>query len=160
MLGLLLTSLCRLINCAFLVVPVPKMKSLVYIKVVVYFGAAFAMLGWTVSLAGGSLKSINAPSEIKGTEKDYLIFKFLFLGLASCGTFISNASDLQRYATKPNDVLIGQFVSFPLSNFLVAVLGNLIASASKAIFGEVGYIESLVKRSYRLTKLSSSSGTR
>ncbi|KAJ5257677.1 hypothetical protein N7497_000637 [Penicillium chrysogenum] len=126
-----------LINCAFLVVPVPKMKSLVYIKVVVYFGAAFAMLGWTVSLAGGSLKSINAPSEIKGTEKGYLIFKFLFLGLASCGTFISNASDLQRYATKPNDVLIGQFVSFPLSNFLVAVLGNLIASASKAIFGEL-----------------------
>jgi NCS1 family nucleobase:cation symporter-1 len=120
------------------------MKSLVYIKVVVYFGAAFAMLGWTVSLAGGSLKSINAPSEIKGTEKGYLIFKFLFLGLASCGTFISNASDLQRYATKPNDVLIGQFVSFPLSNFLVAVLGNLIASASKAIFGEVCYVESLV----------------
>lgn len=93
-----------------------------------------------MSLAGGSLKSINAPSEIKGTEKSYLIFKFLFLGLASSGTFISNASDLQRYATKPNDVLIGQFVSFPLSNFLVAILGNLIASASKAIFGEVCYI--------------------
>ncbi|KGO51334.1 Permease, cytosine/purine, uracil, thiamine, allantoin [Penicillium expansum] len=128
---------CLLINCAFLVVPVPKMKSLVYIKVVVYFGAAFAMLGWTVSLAGGSLKTINAPSKVHGSEKSFLIFRFLFLGLASCGTFISNASDLQRYARKPNDVLIGQFISFPLSNFLVAILGNLIASASKAIFGEL-----------------------
>jgi NCS1 family nucleobase:cation symporter-1 len=113
------------------------MKTLVYVKVVVYFAAAFAMVGWTVSLAGGLLKTLNAPSEVKGTEKSYLIFKFLFLGLASCGTFISNASDLQRYATKPNDVLIGQIVSFPVSNFLIAVLGNLIASASKAIFGEV-----------------------
>jgi NCS1 family nucleobase:cation symporter-1 len=113
------------------------MKSLVYAKVAVYFCAAFAMLGWTVSLAGGSLKSLNAPSKIQGTEKSFLIFKFLFLGLASCGTFISNASDLQRYTTKPNDVLIGQIVSFPLSNFLVAILGNLIASSSKEIFGEV-----------------------
>lgn len=113
------------------------MKSLVYVKVAVYFAAAFAMLGWTVSLAGGSLKSLNAPSTVKGTEKSYLIFRFLFLGLASCGTFISNASDLQRYARKPNDVLIGQIVSFPISNFLVAILGNLIASASKSVFGEV-----------------------
>ncbi|KAJ5793601.1 hypothetical protein N7457_000200 [Penicillium paradoxum] len=126
-----------LINCAFLVVPVPKMKSLVYIKVGVYYAAAFAMVGWTVSLAGGSLQTINAPSEKKGSEKSYLIFKFVFLGLASCGTFISNASDLQRYARKPNDVLIGQIVSFPVSNFLVAILGNLIASASKAVFGEL-----------------------
>ncbi|CAG8180352.1 unnamed protein product [Penicillium salamii] len=126
-----------LINCAFLVVPVPKMKSLVYAKVAVYFAAAFAMVGWTVSLAGGSLKSLNAPSAIQGTEKSYLIFKFLFLGLASCGTFISNAADLQRYARKPNDVLIGQIIGFPLSNFLIAILGNLIASASKAIFGEL-----------------------
>ncbi|CAG7986446.1 unnamed protein product [Penicillium olsonii] len=126
-----------LINCAFLVVPVPKMKSLVYVKVAVYFAAAFSMLGWTVSIAGGSLKSLNAPSAVQGTEKSYLIFKFLFLGLASCGTFISNASDLQRYARKPNDVLIGQIIGFPLSNFIIAILGNLIASASKAIFGEL-----------------------
>ncbi|KAJ5141302.1 hypothetical protein N7526_002297 [Penicillium atrosanguineum] len=126
-----------IINCAFLIVPVPKMKSLVYIKVFVYFAAAFSMLGWTVSLAGGSAKFLHAPSTVHGTEKSYLIFKFFFLGLASCGTFISNAADLQRYARKPNDVLIGQIISFPVSNLLVAVLGNVIAAASKSIFGEL-----------------------
>ncbi|KAJ5561407.1 hypothetical protein N7535_004126 [Penicillium sp. DV-2018c] len=126
-----------IINCAFLVVPVPKMRNLVYIKVIIYFAAAFAMVAWTVSLAGGSLKTLNAPSEVKGTEKSYLIFKFVFLGLATSGTFISNAADLQRYTRKPNDVLIGQLISFPVSNFLIAVLGNLIASASKVIFGEI-----------------------
>ncbi|KAJ6011127.1 hypothetical protein N7451_002539 [Penicillium sp. IBT 35674x] len=83
-----------LVNCAFLFVPVPKMKSLVYAKVLVYFAA-------------------------------------------TCGTFISNAADLQRYARKPNDVLIGQIISFPVSNLLVAILGNLIAAASKSIFGEL-----------------------
>ncbi|KAJ5644944.1 hypothetical protein N7507_010955 [Penicillium longicatenatum] len=129
-----------LVNCAFLFVPVPKMKSLVYAKVIVYFAATLAMVGWTVSLSGGSSKfvaTLHAPSTVQGTEKSYLIFKFFFLGLASCGTFISNAADMQRYARKPNDVLIGQIISFPVSNLLVAILGNLIAAASKSIFGEL-----------------------
>ncbi|KAJ5525675.1 hypothetical protein N7494_012325 [Penicillium frequentans] len=126
-----------LINCLFLIVPVPKMKSLIYIKVVVYFAATFAMLGWTFSLAGGTAKYLNTPSTVHGTEKSYLIIKFLFLGLATYGTFISNAADLQRYARKPNDVLIGQIISFPVANLLIAVLGNLIAASSKAIFGEL-----------------------
>jgi NCS1 family nucleobase:cation symporter-1 len=115
------------------------MKSLVYAKVVVYFAGVVAMLAWTVSLAGGSSKFLHMPSTVHGTEKSYLILKFFWLGLASCGTFVSNAADLQRYARKPNDVLIGQLVSFPLSNLLVAILGNVIASSSKAIFGEVRY---------------------
>ncbi|KAJ5584451.1 uncharacterized protein N7459_004251 [Penicillium hispanicum] len=126
-----------LFNCAFLVVPVPKMKSLVYIKVFVFFGATLAMLAWTISLAGGTSQFLHAPSTVHGSQKRFLILKFFFLGLASCGTFISNAADLQRYARKPNDVLIGQIISFPVSNFLVAVLGNIIASASKSIFGEL-----------------------
>jgi NCS1 family nucleobase:cation symporter-1 len=119
------------------------MKSLVYAKVIVYFAATLAMVGWTVSLSGGSSKflaTLHAASTVQGTEKSYLIFKFFFLGLASCGTFISNAADMQRYARKPNDVLIGQIISFPVSNLLVAILGNLIAAASKSIFGEVRHI--------------------
>lgn len=125
------------INCAFLLIPVPKMRVLVYIKVAVYYVAAFAMLGWTVSLAGGSVKTPRTSTPINGPEKSWVIVKFLFLGLASCGTFISNAADLQRYARKPNDVILGQVISFPLSNLLVAILGNVIASASQRVFGEL-----------------------
>lgn len=116
------------------------MKSLVYAKVVVYFAGTIAMLAWTVSLAGGSSQFLHMPSTVHGTEKSYLILKFFWLGLASCGTFVSNAADLQRYARKPNDVLIGQIISFPISSLLVAVLGNVIASASKAIYGEVHFL--------------------
>ncbi|KAF4337595.1 uracil permease [Fusarium beomiforme] len=126
-----------LINCAFLFVPVPRMRKLVHIKVAVFFGATIAFVAWTLSLSGNVRKTLNEPATVKGSEKSWLILKFFFLGLASCGTFISNASDLQRYASKPNDVLAGQVVSFPLSNFLVGVFGNLIAAASKSIFGEV-----------------------
>ncbi|KAF5672622.1 uracil permease [Fusarium circinatum] len=126
-----------LINCAFLFVPVPRMRKLVHIKVAVYFAATIAFVAWTLSLSGSVRKTLSEPSTVEGTEKSWLILKFFFLGLASCGTFISNASDLQRYASKPTDVIAGQVFSFPMSNFLVGVFGNLIAAASKGIFGEV-----------------------
>ncbi|GKZ63119.1 hypothetical protein AnigIFM49718_010850 [Aspergillus niger] len=126
-----------LINCAFLVVPVPKMKKLIYIKVVVYYGGAFAMLAWVVRQAGGNPPALHEASAIHGRAKSWLICKFLFLGLASCGTFISNAADLQRYARKPNDVILAQLISFPLSGLLVAVIGNIIAGCSRSIFGEL-----------------------
>ncbi|KAH6968132.1 permease for cytosine/purines, uracil, thiamine, allantoin-domain-containing protein [Fusarium avenaceum] len=126
-----------MINCAFLFIPVPRMKKLVHIKVGVYFAATIAFDAWTLSLSGSVRKTLAEPSTVNGSEKSWLILKFFFLGLASCGTFISNASDLQRYASRPNDVIAGQVFSFPMSNFLVGVFGNLIAAASKSIFGEV-----------------------
>ncbi|GKU06550.1 unnamed protein product [Fusarium langsethiae] len=126
-----------IINCAFLLIPVPRMKKLVHIKVGVYFAATIAFVAWTLSLSGSVRKTLAEPSTVKGSEKSWLILKFFFLGLASCGTFISNASDLQRYASRPNDVIAGQVFSFPMSNFLVGMFGNLIAAASKSIFGEV-----------------------
>ncbi|RGP78377.1 hypothetical protein FLONG3_3513 [Fusarium longipes] len=126
-----------LINCAFLFVPVPRMKKLVHIKVGVYYAATIAFVAWTLSLSGSIHKTVSEPATVSGSEKSWMILKFFFLGLASCGTFITNASDLQRYASKPNDVIAGQVFSFPMSNFLVGVFGNLIAAASKSIFGEV-----------------------
>lgn len=113
------------------------MKNLVYIKVVVFFAATIALTAWTLSLAGNSSEVLNEPSTVQGSEKSWMIAKFTFLGLASCGTFISNAADLQRYARKPNDVVVGQLISFPISNMLICVFGNIIAAASKPIFGEV-----------------------
>lgn len=126
-------------NCAFLVVPVPKMKILVYIKFVVYWVAAFGMLGWTVALArnSGGTSALSEGSTISGSTKAWVVARFFWLGLASCGTFISNAADFQRYARKPNDTVIGQVVSFPLSNILIAIVGNVIAASSKGIFGQV-----------------------
>jgi NCS1 family nucleobase:cation symporter-1 len=126
-------------NCAFLVIPVPKMRVLVYVKFVVYWVAVFAMLGWTVALArnGEGTSALTEGSTISGSAKAWTVAKFFWLGLASCGTFISNAADFQRYARKPNDTWLGQVVSFPLSNFIIAIVGNVIAASSKGIFGRV-----------------------
>lgn len=116
------------------------MRIYVYIKVAIFYAGAIAMLAWTVSLAGGSTHTLRQSSKIEGTEKSWTILKFIFLGTAACGTFIANAADLQRYTRKPNDVLWGQIISFPLSNLLVSVFGCVIAAASESIFGEVSSV--------------------
>lgn len=126
-----------LINCAFLFVPIPRMKKLVYVKTIVFFLATVAYVAWIMQVGGIDSSTIDQPSVASGAGKKWLIVKFFFLGIASCGTFISNAADLQRYARKPDDVLLGQIISFPLSNCLVGVLGNLIAVATVPAFGEV-----------------------
>ncbi|CAH0020624.1 unnamed protein product [Clonostachys rhizophaga] len=125
-----------LINCAFLLIPVPRMKGFIYAKVFVFFAATISMAAWTLSLSGNATATLNQPGTTHSSEKSWAIAQFLFLGLASCGTFISNAADLQRYARKPNDVILGQVFGFPISNFLVGILGNLIAASSVRIFGE------------------------
>lgn len=125
------------INCAFLFVPVPRMKKLVYVKTVVFFLATIAYVIWISKVGGIDSSTLSQPSVSSGAGKKWLVIRFFFLGLASCGTFISNAADLQRYARKPKDVLIGQIISFPLANCLVGVLGNLIAVATVPAFGSV-----------------------
>jgi NCS1 family nucleobase:cation symporter-1 len=124
-----------IINCAFLFIPIPRMKNLVYVKTTVFFLATIAYVVWIMQVGGNNSSMINQPSVSSGSSKKWLIIKFFFLGIAQCGTFIANAADLQRYARKPNDVLIGQIVGFPLSNCLVGVLGNLIAVATTPALG-------------------------
>jgi NCS1 family nucleobase:cation symporter-1 len=135
--GMIGFGLFWLFTCCFLIIPVPKMKSLVYAKLVVFVVSALAMLGWTVSKAGGLGPIAKQGSTVHGTERVWLCIRFLMLGAANCATFASNAADFQRYAKRPSDVLMGNLIGFPLANFLVAVIGNIVCASSQIIFGEL-----------------------
>lgn len=126
-----------LITAAFLAIPVPKMRGLVYTKLVVYIASAVAMLAWCLTLAGGIGPVASQRSTVHGSAKTWLIIRFLFLGMANCATFASNAADFQRYAQRPNDVLIGNIIGFPISNLLVAIVGNIVGASTQVIFGEL-----------------------
>ncbi|KAF5858431.1 hypothetical protein ETB97_004369 [Aspergillus alliaceus] len=116
------------VNCAFLFIPIPKMRALVYLKIAAYYSATIAMLAWTLSLSGSSKHTFQTHSTIHGTEKSWMLAKFFWLGLASVATFVSNAADLQRYTRRPNDVILGQVLSFPIANFVIAIMGCVIAA--------------------------------
>ncbi|KAG0648390.1 Uridine permease [Hyphodiscus hymeniophilus] len=124
-----------ILTCCFLVIPVPKMKGLVYAKLVVFIVSAIAMLAWTLTKAGGIGVVVSQPGTAKGAERTWLLIRFFLLGAANCATFASNASDFQRYAKRPNDVIVGNLLGFPLSNLVVSIVGNLVGSSSQVVFG-------------------------
>jgi nucleobase:cation symporter-1, NCS1 family len=126
-----------IVTCAFLLIPVPKMRGLVYAKLVVFIISAIAMLAWTVSKAGGLGPVVRQPGTASGSEKAWLIVRFLMLGASSSATFASNASDFQRYAKKPSDVLAGNLIGFPVANLLVTIVGSIVCASSELIFGEL-----------------------
>ncbi|KAK9342067.1 permease for cytosine/purines, uracil, thiamine, allantoin-domain-containing protein [Lipomyces starkeyi] len=126
-----------LITCLFLVIPVPKMRVLVYAKLVVFVVSAFAMLGWCVGRAGGLGPVASHGSTVHGSEKAWLILRFLMLGAANCATFASNAADFQRYTKRPNGVILGNLLGFPVANLMVGLIGNIVGASSQNIFGEL-----------------------
>ena len=95
------------------------------------------MIALGVSAAGGVGPVVSEPSKVHGSEKAWLIIRFILTSAASCSTFASNASDWQRNARRPNDPILGQLIGFPLSNFIVQSIGMLIASTSAGVYGEV-----------------------
>jgi len=126
-----------IITCFFLVIPVPKMRMLVYVKLGVFTVSAITMIAWTATKAGGLGAVISQPGTATGSKRTWLIVQFFLLGASNCATFASNAADFQRYAQKKNDVLLGNLFGFPMSNLIVAIAGNLVCASSQVIFGKL-----------------------
>ena len=148
--GLIGLMIAWLIVFACCFVPITKLKYLVFIKIAVFVISSVAMLTWCSTIAGG-VKDINhRPLTM---SKSWLRARFTFLSWGNCSTFIVNASDFQRYARKPRDVIFGQAVGFPVGNFIVSMMGLLVASTSETIFGSIIwnpllYLDKLVSSHY------------
>ncbi|KAF7879756.1 uncharacterized protein EAF02_007926 [Botrytis sinoallii] len=130
--GMLGLGIFWVLTCCFLIIPVPKMTGLVYAKLIVFIISAIAMCAWTLTMAGGIGPVARQPGTVKGSERSWLLVRFILLGAANCATFASNAADFQRYARKPNDVIWGNLVGFPISNLIVSIIGNLYFSAKSS----------------------------
>lgn len=94
-----------IITCVFLVIPIPKMRILICrlppqafcdyteglnskdIKLIVYLASAISMLAWCLTLAGGAGPVVRQPSSVHGSEKAWLMVRFLFLAMGNCATF-------------------------------------------------------------------------
>jgi len=99
--------------CCFL--SIPKFPILIQLKLVSFVLSSVAMLALALHVAGGGVGAVlTAPAKVTGSAHAWLIVRFLLLQVSSCATFVSNAADWQRNATKPKDPLLGQLVGFPL----------------------------------------------
>lgn len=80
---------------------IPKWPILIKVKLVAYFLSCVGMLAMALTASGGVGDTLTAPSTVHGSDKAWLIVRFLLLATASCATFVSNAADWQRNATHP-----------------------------------------------------------
>ena len=108
------------------------MKGLVYAKLIIFIISAIAMCAWTLTMAGGIGPVARQPGTTKGSERTWLIIRFTLLGAANCATFASNAADFQRYARKPNNVILGNLLGFPISNVRVSPNMHLAVAVPRA----------------------------
>ncbi|CAN6674078.1 allantoin permease [Trichomonascus vanleenenianus] len=119
-------------------ISIPRLKVLLHVKLIVFIVSSAAMLGWTISTSG--MKAIShRQMEVHHSpeKKAWRIIRFTILSWANCSTFIVNASDFQRYAQSPRDVILGQVIGFPVGNFLIGMVGAFVAQTSVSRFGHV-----------------------
>ncbi|KAM3082181.1 hypothetical protein ACMFMG_004629 [Clarireedia jacksonii] len=86
--GMLELGIFWLFTCCFLTIPVPKMKVLVHVKLAVFVISTIAICAWTLSIASGIGLIAHQPGDPNGSD----------------------------YARKPNDVILGDLLDFPISN--------------------------------------------
>jgi hypothetical protein len=103
-------------TAAALAVPVRKWPVLINIKLVTYFVSCIGMLAMALVASKGVGDTLTRRGPAAGSERVWLIVRFTLLATASCATFVSNAADWQRNATKPRDPIFGQIFGFPMSN--------------------------------------------
>jgi NCS1 family nucleobase:cation symporter-1 len=108
-----------------------------YTKLGVFAICSVALLIWALVEAGGIGPVARQGSTISGVEKSWTVAKYVFIYCANGATYATNAADFLRYAKKPKDAFWPQLIGFPLSTFLVGIVGNLIVSSSVITFGEV-----------------------
>jgi nucleobase:cation symporter-1, NCS1 family len=120
-----------------LLMEIPKWNILIHLKLAIFTLSTIGMLVLVMTKAGGVGPIVHRKATVEGAEHSWLLVRFILVSAASCSTFASNASDWQRNATKPSDPILGQLLGFPLSNFIVQVLGMLCASASAGIYGDI-----------------------
>lgn len=108
-----------------------------YAKLIVFFVCAIALLAWALAKAGGIGPVARQGSTVHGTAKSWIVARYVFIYCANGATYATNAADFLRYAKKPKDAFWPQLIGFPLSTFIVGLIGNLIVSSSMISYGQV-----------------------
>ena len=108
-----------------------------YTKLVLFFACAIALLAWALAQAGGIGPVARQGSTIHGSTKSWAVAQYVFIYCANGATYATNAADFLRYAHTPKDAFWPQLIGFPLSTFIIGLIGNLIVSSSVITMGEV-----------------------
>ncbi|KIW18951.1 hypothetical protein PV08_03240 [Exophiala spinifera] len=142
-----------ILTTSLLHIKIPNLRPYMYTKLGIFFICSICLLGWALAEAGGIGPVARQGSTIHGSTKSWTVARYVFIYCANGATYATNASDFLRYAKKPKDAFWPQLIGFPLSTFLVGIIGNLIVSSSVITFGEliwnpIDFMDALLEKHY------------
>lgn len=117
-------------------IPIPKLKYYLVTKVPVFVISAIAMLVWTLTLSKGLPHEVSSSRNgvvFTPSSKKWILIRFILISWANNSTFIVTAADLQRYTIRANDNIFGQIFGFPVSNFIVGLVGVIVGATSSKV---------------------------
>lgn len=122
----------------FIWFPVHKIRHLFTVKAIVAPTAGIALFVWAIVRAGGVGPIISQPATITGSKLAWGIIAGIMSAISNFATLIVNDPDFTRFARKPSDAFLPQFITIPLSFGLTSFIGIIVGSASAVIFPSLG----------------------
>lgn len=114
-----------------------KIKWVVLWMNFVSFVTLLAMVIWVLARAGGGGPLLKQPATVKSdSELAWSIISGVTTVIGGIAVGLTNQMDYSRFARRPGDQVMGQWVSIIVFGSIMPTLGCLCASGTQAIYGE------------------------
>lgn len=115
--------------------PVHKIRHLFTVKSIVVPIAGIAFFIWSLVRAKGAGPVIKQPASIGGSKLAWAIITGIMSSIANFAALIVNDPDFSRFAAKPKDAMLSQFLTIPIGFGVTSFIGIFVSSSSAVIFG-------------------------
>lgn len=134
--GLLCFFIFLIIQSPVLYLNVNQLRYLFLVKIIILPIFGFTLFGWAVKNANGFGPIFDQGNNIKdGTPVAVVFFRCMISAIGPKATLALNISDFTRYAKKPKQVWWPQFIGLVVLVSLCGILGIVVTSATKVIYG-------------------------
>lgn len=113
-----------------------RMKHIVLYMNIVSAITLICMMIWALSTAHGGGPLVSAPATATGSELGWGIVEGITTVIGGIAVGLTNQMDYSRFARRPGDQVIGQWISIIGFGAIMPVFGCLASSATQGIYGE------------------------
>ncbi|EEQ41460.1 NCS1 nucleoside transporter family protein [Clavispora lusitaniae] len=135
-----------------------KLRHLFTMKAIVSPACGIALLIWTIKRAGGIGPVVHQKTSVSGSTHAWAFINSTMNCIANFATLTLNAPDFSRLAKTRHSSSWTQAISIPLSFALTAIIGILVSSASKVMYGTAYWSPLDVMKEYVISYTSGDRG--
>ncbi|KAL1303022.1 hypothetical protein AAFC00_003335 [Neodothiora populina] len=122
----------------FIWFPVHKIRHLFTFKAIVAPTAGIALFIWAIVKAGGVGPVIHQGSTASGSKLAWGVIAGIMSAVSNFATLVVNDPDFSRFASKPSDAFLPQFITIPMGFGLTSFIGIIVGSSSAVIYPKLG----------------------